>query len=290
MDILLTGHEGFLGSEIYKVLTRENALAVQGLTVQTFEQWSRNFIDIQRLCGPVDVIIHCGAITDSGRTDNQLWQLNYQASCELARYAEETNAKLLFISSATAIEPSTPYGWSKHCAEFYMMQKVAGMNLCTFRPYNIWGFDESMKANPSIVYKILTRKLKEVYLQCTRDFIYISDVVDAVQQVIHNWTPGTYDIGTAQPTNISDLVNYLYNGSGVDCPKPPVVSECPVKEYLVANEYHLLPNWQATSISEHFEYLNKVMIDKKRYRMSEMLQDAHTVSCMGNIDYSAEDH
>lgn len=254
MRILLTGHYGFLGLEIYQVLTKENALEVYGLDCEfdpdTFdEQWQ----DFKRRGGKFDYIIHCGAISDSQETRNPLWQLNYQASCDIADYCERTDTKLLFISSGAAIAPDTPYGWSKQCAEFYMQQKVAGMNLCILRPYNIWGFNEACKKNPSIIYKILTGRLQQVYWRCTRDFIYISDVVEAVQQVVHDWTPGVFDIGTAQPTDVSTLVNELYRDT--DIPKPPTVPECPIKDHLVARAEHLLPNWQADPIYEHLAML-----------------------------------
>lgn len=268
MRVLLTGNKGFIGREIEEVLTKENAIHIYGLDCDfNYERFQKDFRAFGKWksgryrLGKVDFVIHCGAIADSHETDNRLWQLNYQASREIADYCEETDTKLIFISSAAAIEPSTPYGWSKHCAEFYMFHSVAGMNLCILRLFNVWSFDESEKANPSIVYKIITGRLQQVYYRCQRDFIHLSDVVSAVQQVIHNWTPGTFELGTAQPTDIATLVNHLYDGSdnlkaGVG-PKPPVVSECPIKESLVARGEHLLPNWQATPISEHLEYLKK---------------------------------
>ncbi|MCY3739920.1 MAG: NAD(P)-dependent oxidoreductase [Candidatus Poribacteria bacterium] len=261
MRVLLTGNKGFIGREIKEVLTKENALAVHGEDSDNYRAFLHWFEDTD--FSYYDLVIHCGAISDSRQCDNELWQMNYQASCQIARACEQSNTKLLFISSAAAIEPDTPYGWSKHCAEFYMQQKVAGMNLCILRPFNVWSFDESEKANPSIVYKIITGRLQQVYWRCQRDFIHITDVVSAVQQVIHNWTPGTFELGTAQPTDIVTLVNHLYDG--VDClkagvgPKPPVVSECPISEHLVARHEHLLPNWQATPISEHLEYLKEQM-------------------------------
>ena len=224
MRVLLTGNKGFIGREIEEVLTKENAIEVHGLDCDfDFKRWRvlfRDFRDTRRRERYYDYVIHCGAVADSGETGNLLWQLNYQASCEIADYCERTDTKLIFISSAAAIQPDTAYGWSKQCAEFYMQQEVAGMNLCILRPFNVWGFDESEKANPSIVYKILTGQLKEVYWRCVRDFIYISDVVSAVQQVVHDWTPGIFSIGTAEPTSVSALAIFLYGNVDVENPPP----------------------------------------------------------------------
>ena len=282
MRILLTGNKGFLGSEIEEVLNKENAHHIYGLDCDfDYAQFQKKFRAFAKWrsgrskLGKVDLVIHCGAIADSREKGNRLWQLNYQASKEITQYCSETNTQLLFISSAAAIEPDTPYGWSKQCAEFYMFARLAGYNLCILRPFNIWAFDEGKKNNPSIVYKMLTRTLKEIYWRCTRDFIYISDVVGAVQQVVHDWTPGTFDIGTAEPTDISTLANHLYG----DEPKPPVRSECPIKNRLVARKEHLLPNWDGDSISEHLEYLKD--------RMLKHVADIHSP---GQVDYSGEDH
>ena len=251
MRILITGHKGFLGSQLYKNL--QDRHEVHGLDCGTYQEFEVAFRDFKRRGGKHDIVLHCGAVSNSEDTSNTLWQLNYQASTQIADYCDQTNTKLIFISSATAIEPETPYGWSKHCAEFYMHQKVAGMNLCILRPFNIWAFDEEGKANTSIVYKMLTRSLKQIYSGCTRDFIYISDVVTAVTKVVEDWRAGTYDIGTAEPTDIDTLANHLY----VDTPKPPVLAECPIKERLVARAKHLLPNWEADSIFEHLVKLRE---------------------------------
>lgn len=276
MRILLTGHKGFLGREIHKVLTKENALVVHGEDSDNYRAFLSWFEDTD--FSHYDLVIHCGAISDSRQCDNELWQMNYQASCRIATACAQSNTKLLFISSATAIEPDTPYGWSKQCAEYHMRNRVPGMDLCILRPYNIWAFDEEGKANPSIVYKMLTQQLKQIYWECTRDFIYISDVVDAIQQVVHDWTPGTFDIGTAKPMDVCTLANELYGLINPD--KPPIVENCPIKERLVARSEHLLPNWKADPITEHLASLRDRLMFK---------QVAH-VHSSAEIDYSAEDH
>ena len=242
-----------MGREIHEVLIKENAIEVRGEDSDNYRAFLYWFEDTD--FSFYDLVIHCGAISDSQRCDNELWQMNYQASSRIATACENSNTKLLFISSCTAIEPDTPYGWSKHCAEFYMRQRIAEMNLCILRPYNIWAFDEKNKKTLSIVYKMLTQQLEQIYLHCVRDFIYLSDVVSAIQHVIHNWTPGTFDIGTAIPTDIHTLACYLYE----DRLKPPITASCSIKKRLVAKHECLLPNWQASPISEHLADLRVSM-------------------------------
>lgn len=269
MRILLTGHKGFLGREIKEVLTKENAIEIHGLDCDfDFEKFQELFREFCRRGGKFDCIIHCGAIADSREQSNLLWQLNYQATTQIADYCEQTDTRLLFISSCSAIEPDSPYGWSKRCAEFYIQRRVAGMNLCIFRPFGIWSFDELAKCdqayrNPSIVYKMLTGQLERIYQGCIRDFIHITDVAGAVQQIVHDWIPGAFDIGTAEPTDVSTLASHLYK-CGLT---PPIVSECPIHPERVARADHLLPNWKSSSISEHLVTLRQQM--KKRLQIND---------------------
>lgn len=256
MKILLTGHKGFLGSHLLEALKEEHE--VHGFDCRTYQEFDSTFQEVRHRSGKHDIVLHCGAVSNSEDTSNRLWQLNYQASCDIADYCEATNTKLIFFSSAAAIHPQTPYGWSKLCAEFYLQQKVAGMNLCILRPYNIWGFDEQNKANPSIVYKILTGTLPFIYKGCTRDFIHVSDVVSAVQQVLNDSTQGCFSLGTAEPTNIQTLLDLLYQDTG-SYPKPPVVSKAAIAETLVAKKEELLPNSKPTSLSKYIKQMQAVV-------------------------------
>ena len=79
----------------------------------------------------------------------------------------------------------------------------------------------------------------------------------------NDWKYGIYDIGTAEPTDISSLVNHLYDRVETDT-KPPVVSECPIKEKVVARKAELLPNWSATSLTEHLVALKSHLIERIR--------------------------
>ena len=141
MRILLTGHKGFLGRHIYQSLSKDHAYKMHGLDCDyDYKVFTEMFREFRRHGEYFDLIIHNGAISNSLKTGNRLWQLNYQASTEIADYCYHVNTKLIFISSAAAIEPDTPYGWSKHCAEYYMRQSVADKTLCILRPFNIWSF------------------------------------------------------------------------------------------------------------------------------------------------------
>ena len=257
MRILLTGHTGFVGSRLTKELKKGHE--AYGFDCGTYQEFEEAFRAFKRRGVKFDLFLHCGAISDSQRTDNLLWQMNYQASCEIADYCERTDTRLIYISSAAAIDPNTPYGWSKRCAEFYMNQRVAGMNLCILRPFNIWGDDESEKASPSIIYKILTNQLPVIYTPCRRDFVHVDDIVAAILQVIEDWRPGTFSLGTGIPTDIIDLCSNI----GL-CNKPeiPVEKSELINPDIVADPKDILPNWCPTPITEYIEVLSTKLLNR----------------------------
>lgn len=267
MRILLTGHKGFLGRHIYKELKNNDAHDVKGLDCDSnFDV----FVDLYRKLisdgDRYDLVIHNGALSNSQVTDNLLWQLNYKASTKIADYCKQTHTKLIFISSAAAIDPDVPYGWSKHCAEYYLSQVVTSSNLCILRPFNIWDYDEDEKESPSIVYKILAGKLEKAYEGCLRDFVHVTNVANAIHRVVNDWEHGVFSIGTAQPTNIATLVNQLYQSDNkFKHPKPQIVNECPINERLVANPEDLLPNWKATPLNEYIKELQHYLIENDNH-------------------------
>ena len=93
MRILLTGHKGFVGSDLSKTLKNEHE--VHGIDAADYRGFDDAFRDFKRRGGSFDLFLHCGAIADSEETDNLLWQMNYQASTEIADYCECTDTKLL---------------------------------------------------------------------------------------------------------------------------------------------------------------------------------------------------
>lgn len=256
MEILLTGYKGFLGRELCKWLL-DDGHGVYSFDCVSYEEFDRAFSKFRRQ-GRVDIIVHAGAVADSRESGHRLWEMNYKASMEIADYCEKTDTRLLFVSSAAAIDPDSPYGWSKQCAEFYMRQKVAGMNLCILRPFNIWDFDESCKSNPSIVYKILERRLEQVYFGCIRDFVQLSDVVRGILGVVGTWAAGTFSLGTAEGTDIFDLVRGLCQAAGVSM---PALQACPVRKKLVADSDDLLPTWHFTRFSDRLSDVERVFVE-----------------------------
>ena len=259
MKILLTGHKGFIGRHLCKVLSADYHL--YGFSnCEKLETWLASFTDFMRYqISDIDLILHFGAISDSRETGPKLWDLNYEATTYIAHYARSLNAKLIFASSCAAICPVIAYGWSKRTAENLLQHILPSEDLCILRFFNVWDFDESLKDNPSIVYKIITHQLPVVYKNCVQDFVHVSDVVKAITQLIDNWTPGIHQVGRSIPVNIETLVDDIAEHTDFLL-KPRTEHNTTIAPRLVATSEQVLPKWQANyplDPKELAEYIEK---------------------------------
>ena len=246
MNILLTGHEGWIGSKIAEALDNGiHSLFLFDWCCE-FEEW-RDFFE--RAVGVnidhIDTIIHCGAISDSHADGNLLWDMNYLATAFLAHAAQSYGMKFIYFSSCAAMKPDTQYGWTKRCAEDYVVNKMNSDKYCVLQPFNVWGFDEHKKDNPSVIHKLMNNQLSKVYEGYVRDFIHVDDVVEAVTGLLGNWQSGVFELGTGIGTTLSEFIQEVNN----DYYSMPELSECPVRKKRVADTTSKLPFSNPTPIA-----------------------------------------
>lgn len=135
MNILLTGHKGYLGWHLHNAIRK--AHDVKAFDEGTdFYRWMQKFMSM--ISPPhSETIIHCGAIPDSTYTDPDIFQWTYEATRRISDYAASKRSHLIFISSSCAIRPQMPYDWSKVCAEDYIKAVVKDYTI--LRVFNIYG-------------------------------------------------------------------------------------------------------------------------------------------------------
>ena len=129
------------------------------------------------------------------------------------------NQSLLPIAENNPLHPVTPYGVSKlagekYCGAYY---RTYGLSTIALRYFNVYG--ERQSANPysgviAIFAKHLSKGLRPTIYgdgEHTRDFIHVSDVVAANLQALRasNGAGEAFNVGTGQPTNISELSSLL---------------------------------------------------------------------------------
>ena len=120
------------------------------------------------------------------------------------------------ISEDSSPQPISPYGVSKLCAEEYIKQysRLNGTRATILRLFNVYGPRQTKYVMYDTLLK-LTKNARELELFGTgkeeRDFIFVSDVVDAFilaaekQAAIGN----IFNVGTGISTNISALMKLM---------------------------------------------------------------------------------
>ena len=118
MKFLITGHKGFIGSNLLKQLSG-NVIKIEKdfLDNDNWKYLLRSYIK------SVDIIFHVGAISDTTLQDStEMLRYNYVFSKELFDLAQKYKKKVIYSSSAACYGdgdgiPNNIYGWSKLIAE-----------------------------------------------------------------------------------------------------------------------------------------------------------------------------
>jgi len=201
MKIMLTGHRGFIGSALLERLKRNNQ--VIGFDLQDGMDQDLLHCEFKE---EFDLIIHLAGksgVRESIKDPASYWMNNIEASRRLFERYPDT--RILYASSSSAYEPDlNPYAASK-----YVLEELAERypNTLGMRFHTVYS-DSCPREN------MFFNKLRNNTLEYTtthyRDFVHLSDVLDAIELLIKaTYLTGTIDIGTGHPIKIQDLAPEL---------------------------------------------------------------------------------
>ena len=115
-------------------------------------------------------------------------------------------------------QPASFYGINKLVQEQYLrtMLGAAGIENTILRFQNVFGPGQSLK-NPytgviGVFYSnIMQGNALDIYEdgKITRDFVYVSDVVDAITQSTAQGVSGTFNVGSGEFTQLADVARWL---------------------------------------------------------------------------------
>jgi len=240
MKVLLLGHDGFIGQEIFKLF---NALSPP---VEELNGLSFPGID---LCGQEGVeqaakyftaettVIMCAAIKRQLGDSLEIFRRNLlmvENVCEImqrntvrqfvyfsssAVYGEDIHN--MNISEETPIQPRTFYGIAKYTSERLLWKVIAKQpqsTLAILRPPLIYGMgDESMGYGPTgFLNKLL--KDEEIVLwgdaSELREFLYVKDIAHIVYEVVYHNFRGVLNPVSGQSYSFHQLLNLLSTITG----------------------------------------------------------------------------
>ena len=231
MKVFLTGHRGYIGGHIdWGVSTRYGAESVQRFYGDRtrFSNWESDLDRFQGVHPPPDAVIHCGAESKVSCKSNDAFIWNYKATQVLSNHFRDV--PFIYLSSCTALEPVTTfYGWSKKASSDWLEATRQG-NVSILIPYNVFGDEVGRRSEYSIPAKIARGELQFAYRPWVRDYIHVRDAVDKILYVLENNLRGTYDLGTGEGVEVTELARL--SGREVEIihsthPKYPEFGETP---------------------------------------------------------------
>jgi nucleoside-diphosphate-sugar epimerase len=233
--ILITGHTGFLGQSLIKSLKQKYELI--GISRKIFDSDIINIkkdirkININDIPKNVNCIIHLAGLTDvyyCQENSSKCFDVNVGGTQNMLEIAKQRKSKFIFISSSHIYgnpkklpiletqepKPISNYAYSKLNSEILCesYSKNYNLDISIARIFSVYG-----PASPShhVITKIIEHLIKKQKIKLgnlfpKRDFIYIEDVVSAIEILVKK-TIGfnIYNIGTGNSSSISDLIEML---------------------------------------------------------------------------------
>ncbi|MFA7663042.1 MAG: SDR family oxidoreductase [Patescibacteria group bacterium] len=183
-NILITGNRGYIGSKLALNLQADGMDLKDGIDASDKKNYKKKY----------DIIVHLAAHLKPINDDD------IKLHRTVAEIAKETNAHVIYASSASIYQPDN----------LYAMQKLYGEML--FSQYGILRFFNVYDGGNGIV-DIVRNNREKVKIngngEQTRDFVHVGDVVRAIEKAVEiKWT-GIAEIGTGKAISINELLHLL---------------------------------------------------------------------------------
>ena len=193
--ILITGHEGFIGSALVSHLKDKYTI----IGIDRKEKTSNQDLRDCDLPDNINFVVHLAGrsgVKNSFKNWESYWSNNVEVTKRILH--EYKNIRVLVASSSTQYEPHlNPYAATKH-----IIEKIPHTNACFMRLHTVYS------KNPRkdmFIYKLLNGGIEYVSNN-ERDFIHVNDVVKAIELLLHSDLKGPIDVGTGISTKINNII------------------------------------------------------------------------------------
>ena len=248
MKFAVTGGAGFVGSNIVKLLVKENhdVLVIDNMhtgkkenleevfdKIEFCELDIRNILELENKIKDVDGIFHEAALTivqESFLMEEEYYDVNVKGTENIFKIAEKYGIKVVFASSSSVYgntekipiiennerNPINPYGKTKLEDEF-LAEKYSdkGVSIIGLRYFNIFGKGQT-GSYAGVITKFVNQ-LKEKKSPIIfgdgsqiRDFIFVEDIAQSnLSAMLSKINFGFFNIGTGKTTTILQLAKFL---------------------------------------------------------------------------------
>jgi nucleoside-diphosphate-sugar epimerase len=229
--IIVTGASGFIGKTLVSSLRKQNidVLCLDFLS-GTDLTMSDSILQIDK---NYNIVVHLAAksyVPESFENPRSFYYNNLVSTMNLLEYCRLNGASMIFFSSYLYGNPDYLPIDENHPLKPhnpYAQTKLIGENLCRayerdfdvpitiLRPFNVYGIGQSNNfLIPTIIKQFQSNGIKTINLKDPRpkrDFIYIDDIISAVEQIIIKNLSGLniFNIGYGKSHSIESVVKIL---------------------------------------------------------------------------------
>jgi UDP-glucose 4-epimerase len=212
----------------------------------------RDLDELKSISKNIEAILHLGALADivpSIDYPEDYFSVNVVGTFNVMQVARYVKAKrFIYIASSSCygvpktfptpesanIDPRYPYALTKYLGERIAMHwgEVYEIPTISLRLFNVFGPRARTSGSYGAVFGVfLAQKLAGLPFTVvgdgtqTRDFTYVSDVVDAIVTAMESRSNGIYNVGSGNTYSINKLIELL-SGKAVYIPKRPGEPDC----------------------------------------------------------------
>jgi UDP-glucose 4-epimerase len=288
MKFIVTGGAGFIGSHLAEELIKKgcDVIVIDDLSLGVKENIPKEatFIKgssskVSEIPGLIDGIFHLGIPSSSPmyKEDPYLVGKTINEAIAIFEYARKNQCKIVYASTSSIYNRNPiPYKEDMpiHVTDYYTECRYAIERLARLyydlynvksiglRLFSVYGPREEHKGKyANIISQFLWAILKDqspiIYGDGnqTRDFIYVSDVVNAfILAMFSNIDCDVFNVGTGKNYSFNEVINLLNKCLGKDI--KPIYKPNPIKNYV----YHTLAD--TTKAEKVLKFKAKVSLEE----------------------------
>ena len=236
MKILVTGHKGFIGSNLALYLQS------QGHEVEGWDYIPNTIPDPSGY----DWVMHIGANSSTTETDVDLiMEQNLEHSLRLLQACDMMGVNFQYSSSASVygptehftengpLQPQSPYAWTKYLFDRFVTQNLDHFQVIVqgMRYFNVYGANgEEQKGDMASPYTKFTKQAKQGKIKVfensenyKRDFVCVEDVCKVHEKMLGVDQSGIYNVGTGKAESFETVARTIakkYNADIEYIPMP----------------------------------------------------------------------